>query len=401
MTDSINTHDEDFEKIVQDAGIPTTEEEMQAQWDQINEDQGSLIKNDSAWSPFWKLISTIITSPALWVVNFLIDQLLPNNYVKTAGQPWLDIIAWGLDLIRKDAVVAEGNITFTRENLETPVEVPAGTLVHSTPINNKIYELQVMADTPFSDGEITADIACKAAETGDSYNLAPGYYQILPVDVPGVISVRNNTDWLTTPGANQEDNDEFRLRCRNQFTAVGLFHHDAAYRQIISEFTGIRTDFLYFEHDAPRGPGSANCYIMIDSGIPPDDFVDEINQHITDNGYHGHGDSMICYPIPAFPVDVNLKVLFVANLSDDEHSELLEHIENMVRCAFRQNTDYENVVTQTWAQSLFSFSRLTEELHQNFAGIKTLEFDNTDIITELDLATLENLNLSMEVADYV
>ncbi len=140
---------------------------------------------------------------------------------------------------------------------------------------------------------------------------------------------------------------------------------------------------------------------MIDSGIPPDDFVDEINQHISENGYHGHGDSMICYPIPALPVAVKLKIWFVANLSADERSEKLENIENMVRCAFRQNTDYQNVVTQTWAQSLFSFSRLTEELHQNFAGIKTLEFDNTDIRTELELATLECLSLTTEVAAYV
>ena len=396
MNSSINTHEDDFEQIVRDAGIPTTEDEMQAEWDKINEDQGSLIKNDSAWSPFWKLISAIVTSPAQWVVNFLVHYLLPNNYVKTAINPWLDIIAWGLDLSRKDAVTTEGQVTFTRENLETPVEVPKGTVVRSTPINNKVYELQVLADSHFTDGELTADIACEASEPGDSYNLAPGYYQILPVAVPGVVSVRNNNDWLTRPGANQENNDELRLRCRNQFTAVGLFHHDAAYRQIISEFSGIRTDFLFFKHDAPRGPGTANCYIMMDSGIPPNDFVDEVNQHITDNGYHGHGDSMICYPIPALPTNVTLKVWCVANLTAGERSQLLTNIENMVRCAFRQNTDYQDVVTQTWAQSLFSFSRLTEELHQNFASIKTLEFENTDIITELELATLNNLNLTME-----
>ena len=153
MTDTINNHEEDFEKIVRDAGIPTTEEEMQAQWDQINEDQDSLIKNDSAWSPFWNLISIIVTSPAKWVVNFLIQHLLPNSYVKTAGKPWLDIMAWGLDLERKDAVEAIGNITFTRESLDTPVVVPAGTVVHSTPINNTVYELSVISDTDFKDGE--------------------------------------------------------------------------------------------------------------------------------------------------------------------------------------------------------------------------------------------------------
>ena len=396
MTNTINTHEEDFEKIVRDAGIPVTDEEMQAEWDQINDDQNSLIKNDSAWSPFWKLISTIVTSPAKWVVNFLIYHLLPNSYVKTAGKPWLDIMAWGLDLERKDAVEAIGNITFTRESLNTPVVVPAGTLIHSTTINNTIYEMVVISDTDFKDGEITEDVPCKAADTGDNYNLAPGYYQILPVAVAGIVSVRNNDDWLTTPGANQESNDELRLRTRNQFTAVGLFHHDAAYRQIISEFAAIRTDFLFFEHDAPRGPGTANCYIMIESGIPPDDFVEEINTHITDNGFHGHGDSMICYPIPVIETHVTLKVWPVPNLTSTERSQLQQDIENMVRCAFRQNTDYQDRVTQTWAMNLFSFSRLTEELHQAFPSIKTLEFENTDIITELNLPVLSSLDFTLE-----
>ena len=396
MTDTINTHEEDFEKIVRDAGIPTTEEEMQAEWDKINEDQGSLIKNDSAWSPFWNLISKIVTSPAQWVVTFLVQYLLPNSYVKTAGKPWLDIMAWGLDLERKEAVAAIGNITFTRESLETPVVVPADTLVHSTPIDNTVYEMRVINDTGFKDGEITAEVPCQADDTGDSYNLAPGYYQILPVAVPGIVSVRNNDDWLTKPGADEESNDELRLRCRNQFTAVGQFHHDAAYRQIISEFAAIRTDFLFFEHDAPRGPGSANCYIMIDSGIPPDDFVDAINNHINKMGFHGHGDSMICYPIPAIDTDVTLTVWPVANLTITERRQLQQAIKDMVRCAFRQNTDYQDRVTQTWAQSLFSFSRLTEELHQAFPDIKTLEFENTDIITELNLPVLTNFDFTLE-----
>ncbi len=103
---------------------------------------------------------------------------------------------------------------------------------------------------------------------------------------------------------------------------------------------------------------------------------------------------MICYPIPALLTDVTLKIWPVANLTSEGHPELLKNIEDMVRCAFRQNTDYQ--VTQTWAKSLFSFSRLTEELHQTFPGIKTLEFDNNDIISDLQLTTLNNLNLTME-----
>ena len=91
MIMNIDDHHTDFEQMVRDAGIPTTELEMQQQWDAINSDQGSTISNDSNWSPFWRLISAIVTKPALWVVNFLIMDLLPNSFIKTASDTPLDI----------------------------------------------------------------------------------------------------------------------------------------------------------------------------------------------------------------------------------------------------------------------------------------------------------------------
>ena len=389
-----NNHQEDFEQIIKAADIPTTEEEMRAEWDQINEEHGSQISNDSKWSPFWRLISEIVTKPALWTVQFLINQLLPNSFIKTASGMFLDILAWALNLIRKDATKALGMLTFTRESTSTAVTIPAGTVVQSTPINGQIYELITTTDTAFPDGNLTVDVQAEAREAGESYNLAPGYYSVLPEAVAGVTEVNNGKEWLTTPGADKESDDELRLRCRNQFTAVGLFHHDAAYKQIISEFAGIRTDYLYFEHEAPRGPGTANCYIMIESGIPPQDFVDDINQHVDDNGYHGHGDSMICYPMPDVETDVTVTVWPNANLDAQERTGLQEGVENFIRAAFRQNSDYN--ATQTWPQSRFSFSKLTQELHRTFPEIESLDFDNRDIVTAIELATLGELTVTLE-----
>ncbi len=274
------------------------------------------------------------------------------------------------------------------------VTIAAGTVIQSTPINGQVYELITMADTQFPDRELTVDVQVEATQAGESYNLAPGYYSVLPVPVTDVTQVNNGQEWLTTPGSGKESDEELRLRCRNQFTAVGLFHHDAAYKQIISEFSGIRTDFLCFEHNAPRGPGTANCYIMIESGIPSQEFVDDINQHITDNGYHGHGDSMICYPIPAVETDVTVQVWPVANLSAEERTVLQEGIENFIRAAFRQNNDYN--ATQTWPKIRFSCSRLTQELHRTFSEIDSMYFVNTDVVTSIQLAKLGNLNVQLE-----
>ena len=61
-----------FENMLKEAGVPTTEEEMEARWKAINEGQGSLITNDSAWSPFWKLITAIVTTPLKLLVSLLV-----------------------------------------------------------------------------------------------------------------------------------------------------------------------------------------------------------------------------------------------------------------------------------------------------------------------------------------
>ena len=44
-------------------------------------------------------------------------------------------------------------------------------------------------------------------------------------------------------------------------------------------------------------------------------------------------------------------------------------------------------------QSRFSFSRLGEELHQQFPGIESLDFDNVDIVAELNIPRIKSLQV--------
>ena len=393
MTDPIDTHGEDFTKIVRDAGIPTTQEEMQDQWDQINEDQGSQISNDSRWSPFWRLISAIVTTPGLWVVNFLINSLLPNSFVKTAEDIFLDILAWSLKLDRKEGVATRGLITFTRLNIQNALTIVAGTRIQSPPINGTVYELQTLEETLFPDDSLTVNIEAEAIDTGADFNLAPGYFIYLPEPVEGIVSVRNNGDWITVIGADEEGNDELRLRCRNQFTAVGQFHHDAAYRAIITEFAGLRPDYIWFEHGAPRGAGSANAYLMVESGAAPESLVEEVNDHINNQGYHGHGDDMEAFSMPTISYDLSATLYPIPNLGTIERATLVTQSEEMIRCAFRENNDF--VVTRTWPFDRFSMSRLGQEMHEFFLTLDSVEFDRDDIESQMDIPVLGTLTVTL------
>lgn len=381
-----------YTTMLKEAGVPVTEEAMQARWDAINAEQGSLITNDSAWSPFWRLISAIVTAPCKQLVKLLITTALPNLFLRHASGQWLDVYAWGVDLARKPAVASIGVITFTRESAAGQLTIPAGTVISTAKINGAVYRVAVDAETTIPDGTLAIDVAVTAEATGSAYNLGPGYYSILPVPVPGISSAVNGADWLTTPGADEEEDEPLRLRCRNQFSAVGQYHHDAAYRALIAAFAGIRTDYIWFEKGtAPRGPGSANGFIMIDSGPAPQAFVDTINAHIVDDGEHGHGDDLVCFPMPTDVFDLATTVYPQPNLSEERVFTLLTAVENRIRYAFRENSDFDDM-TRTWPFSRFSFSQLDRELHAALPDLLSVEFNRqADIVSEMNLATLGTL----------
>jgi uncharacterized phage protein gp47/JayE len=382
-----------FEDMLREAGVPVSEDEMQARWKQLNEQEGSRITNDSKWSPFWRLIAAIVTEPCRQLVNLLATKALPNTFLQYAAGAWLDVFAWGVDLERKLAVPAEGTVTFTRDGAAGELTIAAGTVVESPTLDGRVYRLTVTADTTIPDGTVSAAVPVRAEQAGAAYNLGPGYYSILPGPVPGIASAANEADWLSTPGADGETDEELRLRCRNQFSAVGQYHHDAAYRASIATFAGIRTDYIFFEHGAPRGPGSANCYIMLENGAPPQDFIDAVNIHVRDEGNHGHGDDLVCYPMPETLHALTATVYPVANLPADRRTALLTEVENMIRCAFRENSDYD--VTKTWPFDRFSLSRLDKELHARLDDLKSVEFDRqADIVSGMELPRLSTLTVA-------
>ena len=384
-----------FLNMLKEAGMPTTAAEMRAEWEKCVQAENVLIRNNSAWSPFWRLVTAIITLPCQWVVNLLVTHALPNTFLRFAAGGWLDIYAWGLYLTRKPAEFARGQVLFSRVSAGGTLTIPAGTVIETPRLNGKVYQVITTAETVIPNGAMGAYARVEAADAGAAFNLGPGYYSILPKAVPGIVSVTNEADWLISPGADVESDDNLRQRSRNQFAAVGQYHHDAAYKALIADFANIPIDYIFFQKEAPRGPGTANGFIMIDSGPAPAATVDAINTYIMESGNHGHGDDLQCFPMPVLLFDLVVSVYPELDLSNAEKEALALEVENRVKCAFRQNSDFAEI-TQALPLARFSFSKLGDELHDALPGLRSVEFDQGDIVSYLSLPMLDNLTVAVE-----
>ncbi|EPV1495291.1 baseplate J/gp47 family protein [Klebsiella pneumoniae] len=387
-----NRPEPDYEAILADHGMPVTEEQARDEFNAIVKEAG-LITNTSRMSPFWRLITAIVTAPVMWLKDALVNIVMANLYLATASGVFLDLFAWAVNLARKDATAAMGVIRFTKSDPERDITVPAGTIIQTERINGRVHQLATVQDFTLSAGTASALIPVTAIEEGAASNLAPGYFRILPVAIDGIASVVNEENWLVSPGADEESDDELRDRTKNQFNLVGQYHIDAVYRGMISSIAGITTDRIYFQHDAPRGPGTANVFLLLDAGVSSAPFIETVNDYVMMQGNHGHGDDVLALQLPETTHDLSVRIYLHSHalLREDELERLRLDIADLIRCAFRENNDFD--VRKTWPFSRFSMSRLGEEIHQNFPDVESVVFDTGDILSGLNVPRLGALEV--------
>lgn len=387
----------DFTEVLKDAGIPTTQDELDVQWKKDVEDSGSTINNDSKYSPFWRIINALVTAPALWLITFLVGTALPNTFVKYANGVFLELLADAVNLTRKLAVFARGTITFTRDDVGQDVVINVDTVIKTASLNGKVFKLKTTAETNFLPGLATVEVPVIAVEEGADFNLATGYFTVLEEPIGNILSVVNSDTWLTTPGADVEKDDDLRARIRNQFGTASDFHTDSVYKSLISEFPGVAIDAIWFEHNAPRGAGTANAYVLFDFASPVAQYLADINAFITDDGHHGHGDDLQVYQLPEQDQILVASVWYEDFLTADEIDDLQTDIDTFIKAAFRENNVYSPTLTKPYAR--FSFSKLAGELDNEFVGIHSIDFNLTDIVSALWIPRLTDLTVNMQVTE--
>jgi len=385
----------DFEALIDAEGVPTTDEALAIELAAEVKASGSIITNDSRMSPFWRLQQALVIKPALWLLrNLLVGHVLPNSFAATAKGYYQDLKAWDVGLTRKPATKTRGTIEFTKVSSVDEVTVTAGTVISTERINGVTYSVKSVAAVSIAAGADSGSVICEAEAAGSAYNLPAGYYNILPVEVPGIASAINLEDWITTEGADEEDDDELGLRIQNQYSTVGRYHIDAVYRSMLAAVAGIRSDLIFFEHDAPRGPGTANAYILMEVGATSQTLLDTLNNYVSTAGNHGHGDDLVCYALPYTDHDLTIDIWPRPFLSDTDKTKLASDVEAAVRAAFRETAAYPDV-TRVLPFARFSFSRLAKELHTELTNIDSLSFNLADIESSQDIPRLNSLTVTM------
>ncbi len=385
-------HANDFESLLKEAGIPTTDTAIKAEFQTLVNDSDLGVNNNDDISPFYRILKGLITLPVLWLMQFIVSHVLPNTFLKTAGTTTLNILAWGVGLTRFEATKAQGYIDFNRVNSAGSVTINAGTQINTPLINGAVFSVVTLQDATLLNGENTKPILCEALQVGTASNLGANYYTIPDKPVSGIDSVSNKANWLTSQGRNIESNDDLRERARNQFASVSKWHVDSAYKSMVSEFTELSTNQIYLRTQAPRGPGTADILILFKIGGPSADYLQAIEDYIKTDERHGLGDDLQVQAMPALNVDLVVNIQFVSTVSDTEKTALLSDIEQFIRAAFRENTLYIPTITAPY--KAFAFSRLSMELHQAFNTIESLRFDRETIDHGLEIARLNSLQVT-------
>lgn len=141
----------DFEKVLRESGMPTTEAEIGAAFKKTVQAEG-FVTNTSKMSPFWRLITKIVTTPVMWLKDALVAVVMTNMYVATATGPMLRLLAWAVNIAAKPASAAAGVLRFYKTSAANAVVVSAGTLVQTERINGVVYVLAVSEDTTIAAG---------------------------------------------------------------------------------------------------------------------------------------------------------------------------------------------------------------------------------------------------------
>ena len=390
--DNLTPEEQAFRNALVDSGVPVTDEALRAEFQRLADAENLRLSNNSPYSPFWRLITSVAIKPVIWLTAFTVRFVLPQSFAKLATGQYLDWFAWSHNTGRLPASRLQGELLFERDTVDQLLTIPADTWIRTPPIHGHVYRVRVTADTDFPVNVSQIRVPVEAEQAGAAWNLAAGYFTTLETPIAGIATVNNDNDWITRPGTDLESDEDLRYRLRNRFTALSNYHVDAVYRSIIAEQIGFRPERIFFRHNAPRGPGSADAFVLFDTGVPAQEFLDRVNDYISNQGHHGHGDDLRVQALPETQHDVSAELWVNQSLDSLQLSQLQFDVEQCIRAAFRENSDY--TVTRTRPYARFSFSQLDRELHQLFPDLRSIQWGQDDLISDLDVPRLNTLILN-------
>ncbi len=219
-----------------------------------------------------------------WQIYALLQRLMKQAVPATASGDWLDTHAASVNLSRRPATKAKGNVRFLRapsSSLAGNVAIPARRIVRTLPDGiGQVYRYSTVADAVLPAEAAYVDVPVEAEDYGAAANASTGQICELVTPVEGISGISNEADWLTSEGADEETDAQLQERYALAWAANnGCTKH--AYKSWALSVPGVTSVSILDQH--PRGQGTVDVVVRGADVLPTEALLEKVRAAIAPN----------------------------------------------------------------------------------------------------------------------
>ncbi|MGL4388429.1 MAG: baseplate J/gp47 family protein [Brevinema sp.] len=210
-----------------------------------------------------------------------IKGLLPQLFIHTSTDSYLDQHAEQLGLKRHQATTTFGKLTLYRDKANNNITIPADK-IFSTAVNSKgsTYRFKSINETIFPEDSKEIEIDIIAEDIGSNYNVFENTITEIVTPISGIDSVNNNSGWITIFGRDIKKDDSLRSRSLFMWKSINGANADA-YISWAKAIVGVSKIKIL---DMFRGTGTIDILILGENNeLPSDKILIEVTENIIVN----------------------------------------------------------------------------------------------------------------------
>lgn len=262
----------------------------------------------------------------------LMADVTKQGYLHYATGQWLDLRAEERGLTRIAATKTTGQVVFGRLAPQGAVRVPKGTIVKTdVGVDGEDIRFVTTQDAVLADGIAEIAVAVEAEFAGAAGNVGAGMVKHLATYVAGIDYVRNDADWITSEGADEENDEALRSRCVLRLSELAHGATAKSYESWALANAGVADVAVV---DAARGAGTVDVIIASTSGVPSQTLIDTVQAYI-DERRPLTADVLVKAPIM---VAVDIDATVIAHPDTADLTPIQSRATTLLQALFLRNT---------------------------------------------------------------
>lgn len=215
-----------------------------------------------------------------WQLYNLLQRLLAQASPYYATGEWLNLHADAVNLTRRCATQAVGNVRLFRAEGtgDGNINIPSGRIFRTKPDGaGEVYRYSNPSAAVLLAGTDFVDVSVMSESYGASANVSAGQICEFATPITGIARVANQSGWLASEGANEESDAELAHRYSLAWRANnGCTKY--AYESWALEVAGVRSVSILDRH--PRGQGTVDIVVRGADVLPTESLLEKVRAAI-------------------------------------------------------------------------------------------------------------------------